>query len=475
MGRQKEWRPEFIAVKYSLLNFELPGNSFQDNILRFNPVQIAEWLGDLLKQGDARSQAELEDRLAVDRTALATEANSKSFRFDPVSSYNSLVTTEDQLRPFHEEVGGRLPKCRDLDDLKRMAFCGPSGGVARSIVRAVRFSVAVKRTLKMNLLSSDVFRFALDNTVDAIAITDIDSTILYVNPAFTTITGFTAEEAIGHKPSIQRSRHTTEQTYKEMWATILGGGWWRGEVINVKKSGEEWYSLLSISQVRDVHGKSFAYVGVARDITEIKALQFRLREASLEAIFMLGVAAEAKDEVTGSHIQRVRHYSESLALRLGLNAEYAEEIGYSSMMHDVGKIHIPDNILKKMGTLTDVEWTSMRQHPSHGVSILRDDQFYETAREIAGNHHERWDGTGYPHGRKAEQIPISARIVTVADVFDALTSSRLYKRAWTEEEAIAELLKQKGIAFDPDVVNAFVALYEGGIVKSIRERFLPSS
>jgi PAS domain S-box-containing protein len=326
----------------------------------------------------------------------------------------------------------------------------------------------------MDALSLDTFRFALDNTVDAVTITDINSVIEYVNPAFTSITGYTAEEVIGRKPSIQKSRHTTQETYREMWATIEKGGWWRGEIFNVTKTGEEWCSMLSISQVRDGQGKPFAYVGIARDITEMKTLQARLKAAGLEAIFMLAVAAEAKDEVTGSHIQRVQHYSEALALRLGLSREYAEEIGYSSMMHDVGKIHIPDTILKKAGALSEDEWESMRKHPQHGVAILREDPFYTTAREIAGNHHERWDGTGYPAARKGETIPIASRIVTVADVFDALTSPRPYKQEWPEQKAIEELLRQKGKAFDPDVVEAFVSLYDDGTVRSIREQFPPS-
>jgi len=325
----------------------------------------------------------------------------------------------------------------------------------------------------MNVMQTEVFRFALENTVDSVVITDMDSVIRYVNPAFTQITGFTAEEAIGQKPSIQQSPHTTPETYEEMWRVIEAGGWWRGEIINVKKSGEEWHSYLSISQVRDEHGVPFGYVGIARDITEMKRLEARLREAGLEAIFMLSVAAEAKDEVTGSHIQRVQHYSEAIALRLGLPLDVVEEIGYSSMMHDVGKIQVPDAILKKAGKLTEEEWALMRRHPLHGVAILREKPFYRVARDIAGNHHERWDGNGYPHGRKGEEIPLASRIVTVADVFDALTTARPYKDAWDEEEALAELVKRRGKNFDPQVVDVFMELYEEGVIRAIRQQFPP--
>lgn len=323
----------------------------------------------------------------------------------------------------------------------------------------------------MEALTLEAYQFALDNTVDAVVITDLNSVIRYVNPAFTETTGFTAEEAVGKKPNILRSRQTTADTYAHMWSVIRAGGWWRGEIVNVKKRGEEWYSYLSISQIRDSEGRPFAYVGISRDITEMKRLQFQLRDAGLEAIFMLSVASEAKDDVTGSHIRRVQHYSQALALRLGLSEVEAETIGYSSMMHDIGKMHVPDAILKKAGPLTREEWEIMVRHPESGVVILRDKPFYSVARDIAGNHHERWDGSGYPHGKRGEEIPLASRIVTVADVFDALTSRRPYKPAWPVETAMDELRAERGKTFDPRVVDAFLELHAEGVVDAIRRDF----
>lgn len=323
----------------------------------------------------------------------------------------------------------------------------------------------------MTTLGCDTFLFALENTVDSVVITDMNSIIQYVNPAFTKITGYPAEEAIGSKPSIQRSPNTTDATYQDMWKVILSGGWWRGEIVNKKKNGEEWHSYLSISQVFDAAGAPVAYVGIARDITDMKMMEYQLREMSMEAIYMLSTAAEAKDEVTGSHIQRVRHYSEAIAQKLGLSKSRAFEIGYSSMMHDVGKIQIPDAILKKRDKLTRDEWEIMRAHPDKGVDILREKPFYETAREIAGNHHERWDGSGYPQGKKGGEIPLAARIVAVADVFDALTTTRPYKEAWTEEAALREIQAGKGTIFDPRVVEVFEVLCAEGKVHAIRSRF----
>lgn len=323
----------------------------------------------------------------------------------------------------------------------------------------------------MDILNDLAFRFALENTVDSVVITDMDSIIRFVNPAFTTITGYTPEEAIGKKPNIIKSPYTTAKTYKEMWDVIKSGGWWRGEIINQKKSGELWYSYLSISQIKDANGDPFAYIGIGRDITEKKKLEEKLYEMSLEAIYMLSMAAEAKDNVTGSHLQRVRYYSEAIARQLGLSEEEANEIGYSSMMHDVGKLQVPDTILKKQGKLSPEEWEEMKKHPVSGMAILRDKSFYQVARDIAGNHHERWDGTGYPFGKYAGEIPLSARIVAVADVFDALTSSRPYKNAWPEEVALAKILEGRQFAFDANVVDAFEHLFNQGVISEIRRRF----
>ena len=320
-------------------------------------------------------------------------------------------------------------------------------------------------------VQESTYRFAVGHTADLVIITDTESIIQYVNPAFTHITGYAPDEVVGRKPSVQASSHTTLEHYRDIWSAVLSQGWWRGEIINRRKSGEEWVANLSISQVKNESGETVAYVGIATDITGMKRLQEELREAGLEAIYMLSIACEAKDEATGNHVGRVQHYAHALALKLGLPTEQAEEIGYSSIMHDVGKIHVPDGILQKPGPLSTEEWTKMRRHPADGVRVLRYESFYETARQIAENHHERWDGKGYPHGKHGEDIPLAARIVTVADMFDALSTRRPYKEAWPVEDSIRELEGQKGRALDPAVVDAFVALHEDGTVAEIRERF----
>ena len=175
-----------------------------------------------------------------------------------------------------------------------------------------------------------------------------------------------------------------------------------------------------------------------------------------EIIHRLGVAAEYKDPETGAHIQRMSHYSALLAKAYGLSKKNCEIILMASPMHDVGKIHIPDHILRKPGSLTSKEWTIMQTHTTAGERIMGDKPFYKVAREIARSHHERWDGSGYPDRLTGKQIPLPARIVTVVDIFDALTHERPYKSAWSVNEALAEMKKLSGKTFDPEILEVFV-------------------
>lgn len=182
-----------------------------------------------------------------------------------------------------------------------------------------------------------------------------------------------------------------------------------------------------------------------------------LRQANLDAIYMLAVASEAKDEDTGLHVRRIRRLTEKVARKLGFSEQCAYDIGLSAVLHDVGKIHVPDAVLGKPGALTPDERTVMQQHTLWGERILPDRPFFKRARLIARSHHERLDGTGYPDGLTGEAIPVEARIVHVVDVYDALTHARVYKPAWPRQKAEAELRSNAGKDFDRQVVEAVLA------------------
>jgi response regulator RpfG family c-di-GMP phosphodiesterase len=183
-----------------------------------------------------------------------------------------------------------------------------------------------------------------------------------------------------------------------------------------------------------------------------------LAEREQESLIVLAKAAESRDPQTGSHLLRMASYSKIIALALGLSEDEAEEIYLAAPMHDVGKIGIPDRILLKDGKLTPDEWLEMKQHTTYGYNILGSSvtPILKLGGVIALNHHEAWDGSGYPNGKRGHEIPLCARIVAVADVFDALMSARPYKQAWSLDEALNELTKISGVRLDAECVNAFM-------------------
>ena len=183
-----------------------------------------------------------------------------------------------------------------------------------------------------------------------------------------------------------------------------------------------------------------------------------LRRSRLELVQRLGRAAEYKDTETGYHVVRMSHYAAHLAAALGKPGEWVDNLLAAAPMHDVGKIGIPDQILTKPAKLSPEEWMVMKSHPVIGAEIIgkHDDSMLRMAYAAALTHHEKWDGSGYPSGLAGEEIPLEGRLVAVADVFDALTSPRPYKRAWSNEEAADLIKSEAGRQFDPVVVKVFL-------------------
>ncbi|MDN3630890.1 response regulator [Vibrio lentus] len=183
-----------------------------------------------------------------------------------------------------------------------------------------------------------------------------------------------------------------------------------------------------------------------------------LAMSRLEIIRKLGRAAEYKDNETGMHVVRMSYYSKILAQHLDVNDDWVELLFQAAPMHDIGKIGIPDSILGKPGKLDPDEWEIMQTHVTIGGDIIgdNDSKLLKLAQEIALYHHEKWDGSGYPHKLSGEDIPLSARIVAIADVFDALTSERPYKEAWPIQKAIELIQEQAGHHFDPNLVPIFI-------------------
>jgi putative two-component system response regulator len=199
-----------------------------------------------------------------------------------------------------------------------------------------------------------------------------------------------------------------------------------------------------------------------------------LQESRLEILKRLGRAAEFRDNETGHHVLRMSHYSRLIALAAGLGEAFAEQLFQAAPMHDIGKIGTPDYVLLKPGKLDADEWEIMKLHVNMGAEILGDhpDALLSMARTVALSHHEKWDGSGYPLGLQGKEIPAEGQIVAMADVFDALSSERPYKKAWPIAEAVKAIEDSAGSHFDPALIPAFrTALPE---MLKIREQYTES-
>jgi len=231
-------------------------------------------------------------------------------------------------------------------------------------------------------------------------------------------------------------------------------------------------------QIEDLN--LFLTARVRQQVTEIASAQ-------IGAIFAMSKLAESRDPETGEHLDRMREYCRLLAQELGKQPKYAsyidksyiENIYSASPLHDIGKVGVPDAILTKPGRLTDEEWVIMKTHPIIGAETLREvdkehpgNAFIQTGIEIAASHHEKWDGSGYPYGLSGEEIPLSARILALGDVYDALTSKRCYKDAMPHNKAVDIIKDGEGKHFDPDVISAFLRINDDFV--KIREYFQDS-
>ncbi len=197
-------------------------------------------------------------------------------------------------------------------------------------------------------------------------------------------------------------------------------------------------------------------------VEELRAASEHLTQAHAETVMMLASAAEAHDVTTGRHLQRVRTLTEALSVELGYNEDRAHQLGLAAVLHDIGKIRVPDAVLASSSSLTDAEWVIMRQHTIWGSDFLDGRHGFDLAALVARAHHERWDGAGYPAGLKGEEIPEAAAITCVADTFDAMTNDRPYRVGRPAAEAVQEIVRCSGTQFSPRVVDALVRLANRG-------------
>ena len=229
--------------------------------------------------------------------------------------------------------------------------------------------------------------------------------------------------------------------------------------INEVKARIKTHLSLGIAQEALKHQNAKLETEVEKRTFELRKTVLELKYSYQETIFLLSKAAEYRDDDTGSHLLKVSSYCRTIARAMGFDENKIENLYYAALLHDIGKIGIPDSILLKKGAYEEGEWEIMKKHTIIGSLILSSSnvEVIKMGELIALTHHEKWDGSGYPKGLKGEEIPVISRIVSVADVFDALVSKRVYKEEFTIEDALFEIKKSSGRHFDPEVVDVFMS------------------
>jgi PAS domain S-box-containing protein len=324
------------------------------------------------------------------------------------------------------------------------------------------------KKLQLDLQS---FRKIFHSALDPMMVSDLMGQVIEVNEAFSKAIGLPRDEAMAKRPTIL-SGWEQDERWDEIRDVVMEQGHWSDELCH---KASERYALMSISVVHDDEAKPYALVAVEKDVTVRRRLEKESRAAQYEVILSLAKLAEYRDPETFAHLERMRRYSRILTRHLVNNPkfsdviddDYVEAIYASSPLHDVGKVGIPDSVLLKPGKLTREEWQVMQLHTRIGGEILSvagsslsQKTWLAMANTIALQHHEKVDGSGYPNGLSGDSIDLAARIVALADAYDAITSKRVYKDAFDHVEARKRVLESSGTHFDTDIVQAFLETEE---------------
>ncbi|MCD4721324.1 MAG: PAS domain S-box protein [Desulfobacula sp.] len=344
---------------------------------------------------------------------------------------------------------------------------------------AANLEKEVKIRIKRNEESELRYKELYENIIDSLVLIDSNGIILIANPNFYKL--IKDEKAAGKRLSLMEFIHPKdlENVNNLMLDQLFRRVEIRDFQFRVINSQNEIIDMECSAKALQKSGDSIGYQLVLRDISFKKRLENdlinsfdTLKNTRAATIMGLATLTEYRDKDTGFHLERIQKYSKVLTTELGnftgfhdtINDEYVENIHLSSILHDIGKVGIPDSILLKPGRLTSGEFNIIKKHCKYGgdtlkavESKIKGKSFLILGREIAYFHHEKWNGKGYPYGIKSDEIPLSARIVAVCDVYDALTSKRIYKEAYSHNTALEIIQSEREQHFDPDIVDAFSA------------------
>lgn len=310
--------------------------------------------------------------------------------------------------------------------------------------------------LEESLSLSRLYEYAMEKSNIILRIS-LDRNITYANKLFLDISGYTKEELIGQPYSILKHESVSIEEINKVFRILEAGKMWKGTLKNLGKNNTLFYSIATVVPIKNKAGEILEYMQIRQDITEVINLHKELEDTQREVIYKMGEIVETRSEETGNHVKVVAEYSKLLALKLGLSYSEAELLKHASPMHDIGKVGIPDSLLNKPCKLTPEEFNIMKSHTTVGYEILKTSHrpILKASAIVAYEHHEKWDGSGYPRGLSGEDIHIYGRITAVADVFDALGSERVYKKGWKLNDILEYFKEEKGKHFDPVLVDIF--------------------
>lgn len=315
--------------------------------------------------------------------------------------------------------------------------------------------------LKQELIHQTTFLEQYKEVVDASSIvtkTNVYGKIVYANDLFCQKTGYSLDEIISKTHRIIRHPDVSSEFYKNLWETILDKKTWNGTIKNIKKNGEHYITEVTIKPILDEFGAILEYISISHDITELHEINDEIWQTQHEMLSLLGEVGETRSQETGNHVRRVARYAKLFGELCGLDEEQIRLVYSAAPMHDIGKIGIADAILLKPGKLDFDEYEVMKTHSSIGYDILKHSTrpLLQAAAIIALEHHEKWDGSGYPNAISGDSIHIYGRIIALADVFDALSCERVYKKPWPIEKIIDLIVSERGRHFDPTLVDLFI-------------------
>jgi diguanylate cyclase (GGDEF)-like protein/PAS domain S-box-containing protein len=402
----------------------------------------AETIVDLIKLADSAMYGQRRDR-PISPGARPRRSPADDRAAQMVGEIVPLLTSPGEIDAKLHFVTQRLLISMGYDAVTAVMFAPPSGGTARSATVARVDEQLIRRWDEEQTKGGEPteLRLLLEKLQRPFIIDDL-----------------AADERLAPD---QRELLRRAQLHSGVVVPMV----WQGQTLGALAVGSRQQGAFAPADARllnTVCAQVTAIVRMSLLLDELQHASARLTESQEETVILLAAAAEAHDHTTGQHLHRVQELVRALALELGYSEAEAKEIGLAAVLHDIGKLFVPEAVLASSRPLTAEGWTLMKRHTTHGQEFLNGHHGFSLAATIARHHHERWDGSGYPDGLVVDQIPEAATIVSVADAFDAMTSQRRYRKRLSLADAVKEIVTCSGSQFSPRVVEALLRLHKRG-------------